>query len=64
MIGIGPAELMVLLIVGVFMLAVPIAAVMAIVLVIRNQRSGDAGILREENRQLRAEIAALKRRPN
>ena len=64
MIGIGPAELMVLLIVGVFMLAVPIAAVMAIVLVIRNQRSGDAAILREENQQLRDEIAALKRRPN
>lgn len=60
--GIGLAELIVILIIGIFTLAVPIAVVVAIVLLIRNQRSGDAATLREENQRLQDEIAELKRK--
>ena len=62
--GIGPMELLVLLIIGAFLFGVPIAAVVLIVVLLRNQKSGTDSELRAENQRLRDEIAALKRQAN
>ena len=66
MFGIGPLELLIVLIVGLFTVGVPIAIVVLLVLLLRKQKSGnDATLisqLREENQRLRDELATANRR--
>jgi hypothetical protein len=60
--GIGVMELLVLVIVGLFLLGVPIALVTVVFLVLlRKQSSNGDSQLRAENSRLREDIAELKR---
>jgi hypothetical protein len=62
MLGIGVAELLVLVIVGLFLVGVPIAIVsVLLVVLLRTQESEGNSQLRKENNRLREEIAELKR---
>lgn len=60
--SVGPAELLVLVIVCGLLLGVPIALVTVLLVVfLRKQKSDGDSQLREENDRLREEIAELKR---
>ncbi len=66
--GIGPIEILILAFIGLLLLGVPIAIVLVVVLSQRKTggaRNDSALVaqLREENRRLRDELAAAKRRP-
>lgn len=62
MAGVGVQELVIVLIVGAFFVAVPIAILVLLVLLLRRQGQAaptDSELVRE-NKRLRAEIASLK----
>ncbi|TWU10337.1 hypothetical protein Pla52o_57110 [Novipirellula galeiformis] len=66
MFGIGPMELLIVLIVGVLTIGIPICIVVLLVLLLRKQNnaSGDSpqiSQLQQENQRLRDELATLKR---
>ena len=56
-IGIGPAELVVVSVIGLMTFGLPIAAVVLIVVLIRQQNRGRMAELQAENDRLRVELA-------
>lgn len=64
MFGIGPTELLILIVIGVLVVGVPIAIIVLIVfLALRHKSSGQSPSypqLLEENQRLREELAAVK----
>ena len=66
MFGIGPMELLIVLIVGVLTIGIPIGIVVLLVLLLRKQNNSNGGStriaqLQQENQSLRDELATLKR---
>lgn len=66
MFGIGPTELLIVLIVGVLTIGIPIGIVVLLVLLLRRQKksNGDGARiaqLQEENQSLRDELATLRK---
>lgn len=66
MFGIGPAELLILLIIGTLAIGVPVAIIVLLVVLLRKNNSGDQNPsysqLRDENHRLREELAALQQK--
>jgi len=64
MFGIGPFELLIVLVTGVLLLAVPVAIIVLLVVLVRrpnsNREAPSYAQLLEENQRLRAELAARK----
>ncbi len=64
MFGIGPLELLIVLVVGLFSVGVPIAIIVLLVVLLRKRSSDDATTsnsqLLDENQRLRDELAAAR----
>ncbi|MHB8973256.1 MAG: hypothetical protein ACYC3X_16705 [Pirellulaceae bacterium] len=64
MFGIGPIELLIVLVMGALLLTVPVAIIVLLVVLVRkpnsSQESPSYAQLLEENQRLRAELAAKK----
>jgi len=64
MFGIGVQELIIILVIGIFVIGVPVAILILLVMLIRKQRSADKSPtyseLITENHRLQAEIADLR----
>jgi hypothetical protein len=65
MFSLGPAELVVLLLIGGFLIGVPLLVTLLVIFLVRRRGEGPSAesyaVLAEENRRLREEIARLKK---
>jgi hypothetical protein len=63
MFGVGPMEIVVVLVIGAILFGIPLALAVLVILLLRKNMAGPSyQQLLEENERLRQEIAALKER--